>query len=130
MPKLIAQEGNSGKITHFYRWDKLATFEATAMNATGKGKAGVNVAEVCEKCFGKHPYREVYENLLLQMFETFSAKKLCGGFSGSMVIRVQPFEKDGRPGEPCIVKLDRGEAIKTVQRPEDFTECGLPPRSE
>jgi len=75
-------------------------------------QTGVNVAEVVDKVFGNHPYREVYENLLLQMFETFVAKKLCGGFSGSMVIRVQPFEKDGRPGEPCIVKLDRADAIK------------------
>ena len=38
MPKLIAQEGNSGKITHFYRWDKLATFEASlGCRASGYG---------------------------------------------------------------------------------------------
>lgn len=107
------KEMSGGKITHFWRWDKLAAWEATALNPALKSdQTGVNVAEVVDKVFGNHPYREVYENLLLQMFETFVAKKLCGGFSGSMVIRVQPFEKDGRPGEPCIVKLDRADAIK------------------
>jgi hypothetical protein len=30
----------------------------------------------------------------------------------SVVIRVQPYENDGRPGEPCIVKLDAAEAIR------------------
>eukprot|EP00929_Paragymnodinium_shiwhaense_P063871 TRINITY_DN31960_c0_g3_i1.p1 TRINITY_DN31960_c0_g3~~TRINITY_DN31960_c0_g3_i1.p1 ORF type:complete len:3687 (+),score=983.36 TRINITY_DN31960_c0_g3_i1:94-11154(+) len=111
---------HGGTITRFWRWDKVATWEAQASSQRqiavgGKGASGaqqIDIAAVCEKLFRGHPRREAYENLLLQMFDTFTAKKLCGGFSGSVVIRVQPVELDGRPGEPCIVKLDRGEPIR------------------
>jgi len=102
------------KVTRFWRWDKQVTFEAALAQLQSAANAGttLNVTHVCDKVFKDHPRREVYENLILQMFETFQAQKLAGGFSGSLVVRVQPFEPDGRPGEPCIVKFDVGEAIR------------------
>lgn len=101
------------KVTRFWRWDKVATWEATTANksVTAKGKS-LDVDKTIKKLFGGHPRQEVYETLLLQMFENFTASKLCGGFSGSVVIRVQPFESDGTASEPCIVKLDAGPAIR------------------
>jgi hypothetical protein len=109
------KDAHGGKVTRFWRWDKVATFEAATANLKrGAGMAGhsVDMAKTVDRLFREHPRREVYETLLLQMFETFTAKKLCGGFSGSVVVRVQPYEQDGRPAEPCIVKLDHGDAIK------------------
>eukprot|EP00929_Paragymnodinium_shiwhaense_P063873 TRINITY_DN31960_c0_g4_i1.p1 TRINITY_DN31960_c0_g4~~TRINITY_DN31960_c0_g4_i1.p1 ORF type:complete len:3718 (+),score=1051.51 TRINITY_DN31960_c0_g4_i1:107-11260(+) len=108
------KDNHGAAIARFYRWDKLATFEASAstMAKPGGSAEKIDIAKVCEKLFKDHPRREVYENLLLQMFEIFTAQKLCGGFSGSIVVRCQPFETDGRPGEPCIVKLDAGDAIR------------------
>jgi len=108
------EKDGQGVQTRFWRWDKLATFQASATQGV-KGAAGVspqNVAETCEKLFKGHPRAETYKKLLLEMFDSFEAQKLCGGFSGSVVIRVQPFEADGRKGEPCIVKLDAGDAIE------------------
>jgi len=101
-------------ITRYWRWDKKKAWEATAAPvAKGPGNnAPVNVADVIERLFRDHPRSEEYKYLLLKMFEIFEAQKLCGGFSGSVVVRVQPFEQDGRAGEPCIVKLDAGGPIR------------------
>jgi len=100
-------------ITRFWRWDKIAAFKNNSSQTNKGARAEIqDVATTCAKLFANHPRADVYQRLLLQMFETFEANKLCGGFSGSVVIRVQPFEADGRPGEPCIVKLDAGEAIR------------------
>ena len=67
--------------------------------------------------------------LLLQMFDVFEAEKLTGGFSGSLVIRVQPFEADGRPGEPCIVKFDGGKEIRTESSNSKNVFKALPDRA-
>lgn len=103
------QDLQGGTITRFWRWDKVATFQA---GNTQGARTVRNVNETCEKLFKGHPRAETYKKILLEMFDSFEAQKLCGGFSGSVVIRVQPFEADGRKGEPCIVKLDAGDAIE------------------
>eukprot|EP00931_Biecheleriopsis_adriatica_P003876 TRINITY_DN105632_c0_g1_i1.p1 TRINITY_DN105632_c0_g1~~TRINITY_DN105632_c0_g1_i1.p1 ORF type:complete len:3685 (-),score=854.42 TRINITY_DN105632_c0_g1_i1:104-9952(-) len=103
-------------ITRFWRWEKIQTFQANVRQSGSGAKQIQDVAVTCEKLFKDNQRADVYQRLLLQMFEVFEAQKLCGGFSGSVVIRVQPFEADGRPGEPCIVKLDAGDAIR-----EEFT---------
>eukprot|EP00928_Gymnodinium_smaydae_P016291 TRINITY_DN16089_c0_g1_i1.p1 TRINITY_DN16089_c0_g1~~TRINITY_DN16089_c0_g1_i1.p1 ORF type:complete len:3624 (+),score=981.26 TRINITY_DN16089_c0_g1_i1:76-10947(+) len=102
-------------VTRFYRWERRSGWESDAAVQDEKVKR-IDVIEECDKLFKGHPRGEVYTRLLLEMFELFQAQKLCGGFSGSIVIRVQPFENDGRMGEACIVKLDAGEAIR-----EEFT---------
>ena len=44
--------------------------------------------------------------------QKFEASLLCGGFSGSIVLRVQPYSLEGRSEEAVIVKLDRAEPIR------------------
>ncbi|CAK0894799.1 unnamed protein product [Prorocentrum cordatum] len=103
---------HGGTITRFWRWDKKATWEASAGLAGKEGRPPLDVAASCDKVFQGNSRANEYKKLLLQMFEIFEPQMLTGGFSGSVVLRVQPFEADGRPGEPCIVKLDNGEAIR------------------
>lgn len=126
------QDLQGRNLTRFWRWDKVATWEATASSqrVTMQGAAGpvVDIVQVLNKLFGDHKRREVYENLLLQMFETFTAKFLTGGFSGSVVIRVQPLEPDGRYGEPCIVKLDVGGTIREEYKRSKDVFDALPDR--
>lgn len=73
----------------------------------------MDLTNTMETMFGKHKFRTAYQTLLIQMFgKRFEASKLCGGFSGSLVLRVQPFHIDGSPEESVIVKLDRSAAIR------------------
>ncbi|CAE7468335.1 unnamed protein product [Symbiodinium natans] len=124
------KEPDGTSITRFWRWERLKTWKA---NATSSGKKGAtqiqDVSVTCAKLFKDHPRAEIYQRLLLQMFEVFEAQKLTGGFSGSLVIRVQPFEADGRPGEPCIVKLDEGKAIRTEASNSENVFKALPDRA-
>jgi len=116
-----------GTVTHFWHWDKIAAWEATTGHmARGVANTQVDTAQICDSLFHDHPRREAYERLLLSIFETFTAKKLCGGFSGSVVIRVQPFEAAGKPGDPCIVKLDSGDAIREEFRNSENVFKALP----
>lgn len=103
---------HGGTITRFWRWDKKATWEASAGLAGKEGRPPLDVAAACDKVFQGNTRANEYKKLLLQMFEIFEPQMLAGGFSGSVVLRVQPFEADGRPTEPCIVKLDAGKAIR------------------
>jgi len=103
-----------GAVTHFWRWDKAATWEATAPATRPTTTVGAvpPVAQALEEILQGHPHRAVYENLLLQMFERFTGKRLSASTSGPVTIRIQPFECDGRPSEPCIVKLADGDGIR------------------
>jgi hypothetical protein len=51
--------------------------------------------------------------LLLELFgQKFEAWKFCGGFSGSVVLRVHPYDLEGSAEEQVIVKLDVGESVR------------------
>ncbi|CAJ1456518.1 unnamed protein product [Effrenium voratum] len=116
-------------ITRLWRWDKIKNWKEHAASGGKSSMQVQDVSETCRRLFKDHPRAEIYQRLLLQMFEVFEAQKLTGGFSGSLVIRVQPFEADGRPGEPCIVKLDEGKAIRTEASNSENVFKALPDRA-
>jgi hypothetical protein len=97
-------------ITRFWKWERRQTWEAGTRNSSAPK---LDVEATCDKVFKGNARSEEYKTLMLKMFVLFEAQKLCGGFSGSIVIRVQPFDEEtGRPEDPCIVKLDAGKAIR------------------
>eukprot|EP00392_Amoebophrya_sp_AT5.2_P011862 g11952.t1 len=61
--------------------------------------------------------------------QRFEASKLCGGFSGSLVLRVQPYDGEGLAEEPVIVKLDKGGPIRDRHQ-ENTSCCGPVTREE
>ena len=40
-----------------------------------------------------------------------SVSKMHGGFSGSLVLRVESWDENGQPGEPTVAKLDDGASL-------------------
>lgn len=124
-----SKDADGSSITRLWRWDKIKNWKAHATSGQKVASQIQDVSETCRKLFRDHPRAEIYQRLLLQMFEVFEAQKLTGGFSGSLVIRVQPFEADGRPGEPCIVKFDEGKAIRTEASNSKNVFKALPDRA-
>eukprot|EP00928_Gymnodinium_smaydae_P096156 TRINITY_DN8436_c0_g1_i4.p1 TRINITY_DN8436_c0_g1~~TRINITY_DN8436_c0_g1_i4.p1 ORF type:complete len:2283 (-),score=406.91 TRINITY_DN8436_c0_g1_i4:1423-8271(-) len=110
---IVTSDVHGKTMTRFFRWERKETWQQSLAFGRSFSRAGPkNVAAICQKLFHKHPRADVYQRLLLEMFSTFDAQKLMGGFSGSVVVRVQPFERSGAPGQPCIVKLDAGDVIR------------------
>eukprot|EP00971_Amphidinium_carterae_P180297 3576238-Amphidinium_carterae.1 len=57
-----------------------------------------------------------------EMLTPNTAESFAVMATGSLVVRVQPFEPDGRPGEPCIVKRSakcRGRFLRHVDQSHD-----------
>ena len=55
-----------------------------------------------------------YQQLLLRMFgNNFECVPIAGGFSGSSVIKITPFDSFGNREESVIVKLDSAQNIRT-----------------
>eukprot|EP00925_Amoebophrya_sp_RCC4383_P021218 GSA25T00018167001.1 len=116
--------------TSFWSWYRAAALSSILSDAKGGAVVGgpssnragglqaarlreLDLTKTMDSIFGQHRNRTAYQTLLLQMFgQQFEASKLCGGFSGSLVLRVQPFDADGTPEEPVIVKLDRAAPIR------------------
>jgi hypothetical protein len=118
----------------FWRWDKTAVWEASSGIAAGgaEGAPKMDVADLCDKLFQGSTRKDAYKRLLLEMFETFEsfeAQMLSGGFGGSAVVRVQPYERDGRPSEPCVVKLDTGKLIRDEFQKSVNVFAALPDRA-
>ncbi|CAK0904969.1 unnamed protein product, partial [Prorocentrum cordatum] len=118
----------------FWRWDKTVVWEASSGIAAGgaEGAPKMDVAELCDKLFQGSARKDAYKRLLLEMFETFEsfeAQMLTGGFGGSAVVRVQPYEREGRPSEPCVVKLDTGKLIRDEFQKSVNVFAALPDRA-
>jgi hypothetical protein len=99
---------------HFWAWYKTAVLEAVISDQKKGSEKEMDLTKIMENLFGTHKFRNAYQTLLLQMFgQKFDAIKLCGGFSGSLVLRVQPYDFEGNLEEPVIVKLDQGTPVRT-----------------
>ncbi len=102
-------------VVHYYTWYKTSTLTAflNANQNLAQNVQKIDLTKTIDAVFGEHKYRKAYESLLLQMFgQKFEAQKLVGGFSGSVVLRVQPYDLDGTPEEQVIVKLDEAATVR------------------
>lgn len=122
-------------LSHFWRWEKRASWDAriAATPNRGPNRSGIEVQAVTKKLFEGSERGADYTELLQQMFELFEGQTIAGGFSGSMVIRVQPYEIDGtgnlRRGEACVVKLDDAHAIRDEVEKSNKVFEALPDRA-
>jgi hypothetical protein len=99
---------NSGSRS-FWSWYRAEVWEAMQAKETVELP---DIHEVMHTLFHGHSRGQGYGQLLMQMFDSFSAKMLCGGMSGSLVLQVQPVDPiDGKNMEPCIVKLDKAQVV-------------------
>lgn len=101
--------GKATSSTKYWAWYRTEVWEAmTAKKRENLPDINANL----EALFKNHPLRTAYKSLLLQMFDSFSAWKLCGGMSGSLVLQVQPVDPiNGRNEESVIVKLDKADVV-------------------
>eukprot|EP00397_Hematodinium_sp_SG-2012_P000013 GEMP01000013.1.p1 GENE.GEMP01000013.1~~GEMP01000013.1.p1 ORF type:complete len:4104 (+),score=709.09 GEMP01000013.1:293-12604(+) len=108
--------GAQSVTTHFWTWYKASIVEAFNYTEASERKCKTkdfDLTVTLNEVFGVHKYRSAYQNLLLQIFGTkFELQKLTGGFSGSVVLRAQPYDIDLNPVEPCIVKLDTAAKVR------------------
>merc|ERR1719331_2925415 len=94
---------------NFWSWYRAEVWEAMQSN---EEVTLPDIHEAMAQLFEGHARRQGYQQLLMQMFDSFSATMLCGGMSGSIVLQVQPVDPiDGRNMEPCIVKLDKAQVV-------------------
>jgi len=104
-----------GPIQHFWAWYKASLVQSITSSTRTRSTAEkeFDLTANLDEVFGNHENRHAYQNLLLRMFgQKFELQKLTGGFSGSIVLRAQPYDIDMNPEEPCIVKLDTKAKVK------------------
>eukprot|EP00397_Hematodinium_sp_SG-2012_P000257 GEMP01000257.1.p1 GENE.GEMP01000257.1~~GEMP01000257.1.p1 ORF type:complete len:2389 (+),score=650.99 GEMP01000257.1:176-7342(+) len=101
---------NVRNVVHFWSWYQTACWYASQQKPPSS--TFPNMMQCFDVVFAGNPRRRPYQRLLLQMFQTMEMSKLTGGLSGSLVLKVQPIDTDtNRRLDPCIVKLDKADAI-------------------
>lgn len=109
MKKKKRSSTNEAGSLRFWCWYRAEVWEAMTLNEDVELP---DVQACMEELFQGHARRDAYSSLLLQMFDCFSASRLCGGLSGSLVLQVQPVDPiEGKNEEAVIVKLDKADVI-------------------
>lgn len=101
-------QGPPVEVVRYWSWHQNAVWLASQ-----KGHSPVpNMSQNFETVLGNSPHRRPYQRLLLQMFHTIELYKLTGGLSGSLVLKVQPYDADTNRRLDCvIVKLDKASIV-------------------